>query len=112
MTFDAAVQTGADCAAALTVETTPACDVARLVVSECGAVLWQACDLDLVIDDSAVLQLKESNVIPTQQHIKLFLKSLSLFSCAEYLLFFFNFSMQVICLHFAKSYVCSAAFFH
>lgn len=72
LTFDAAVQTGADFAAALTVETTPARDVAGLVVSECGAVLRQACDLDLVTDDSAVLQLKESNVIPTQQNIKLF----------------------------------------
>lgn len=73
MIFDAAVEMGADFAAALTVETTPACDVAGLVVSECGAMLWQACDLDLVINDSAVLQPKESNVIPTQQNIKLFL---------------------------------------
>lgn len=55
----------ADLAAGLTVETTPACDIARLVVGECCTVLWQASQLDFVIDNSTFLQLEQGNVIPT-----------------------------------------------
>lgn len=55
----------ADVAAGLTVETTPACDIAGLAVGESSAMLWQASWLNLVIDDSTFLQLKQGNVIPT-----------------------------------------------
>lgn len=49
----------------LTVETTPACDVARLVVGECRTGLWQASQLDFVTDSSTFLQLEQGNVIAT-----------------------------------------------
>lgn len=52
-----------DLAAGLTVETTPACDVARLVVGERRTVLWQASQLDFVTDSSTFLQLEQGSVI-------------------------------------------------
>lgn len=55
----------ADLAAGLTVETTPACDVAGLVVGQSRTVLWQASRLNFVIDNSTLLQLKQGDVIPT-----------------------------------------------
>lgn len=50
--------------AGLTVETTPACDVAGLVVGESRTLLWQASQLNLVIDNSTFLQFEQGNVIP------------------------------------------------
>lgn len=55
----------ADLVAGLTVETTPACDIAGLVVGERSTMLWQASRLNFVIDNSIFLQLKQGNVIPT-----------------------------------------------
>ncbi len=55
----------ADLPAGLTVESAPACDVAGLVVGQSITVLWQASRLNLVIDNSSFLQLKQGDVIPT-----------------------------------------------
>lgn len=53
-------------AADLTVETTPACYITGLVVGKSSTMLWQAGQLNFIIDHSALLQLKQGDIVPIQ----------------------------------------------